>query len=73
MLGGTSWLTNYINGLGKRRLRDTHYGIDIIRSGQNEHAAGDINTTKHAGEPRRQSRSAFKRTCATAAWPDALQ
>ena len=25
------------------------------------------------GEPRRQSRSAFKRVCATAAWPDALQ
>jgi hypothetical protein len=31
------------------------------------------NSTSYAGAPRGQSRSAFKRTCATAMWPDALQ
>jgi hypothetical protein len=56
----------------------THYGMTPSRNNRDlgtrtARSASKACHPRSTRGPRRQSRSAFKRACATAAWPDALQ
>ena len=61
------------DGRPERTLTATANLLTILRIFNPYHKMDLAADLRNAGGQQRQSRSAFKRACATAAWPDALQ